>query len=58
MDRKVENYLLKGELPAVGSSCQGTADPRPGYGSMRVATAPRSGTNPLLALRQIRELVH
>lgn len=57
MDRKVENFIVNGELPAEGATCKGTQMPDPGYGMMRAARVPRHSTNPLLALRQIKSLV-
>ena len=58
VDRKVDNFLVSGELPAKSATCKGTAMPDPDYASMRAARAPGRNTNPLLALRRISELVH
>jgi len=62
VDKKVDAFLINGKLPAAGATCKGTAMPDPGYGTMRLAggpgRVPKRNTNPLLALRQIGELVH
>jgi pimeloyl-ACP methyl ester carboxylesterase len=57
VDRKVDGFIIDGKLPAEGATCKGTAMPAPGYGMMRMAGAQPRNTNPLLALRQISELV-
>ncbi|GAB6899963.1 alpha/beta hydrolase [Kineosporia succinea] len=59
VDRKVDAFILEGKLPAKDVTCLGTAMPDPGFSPMRAAGVPGSAvTNPLLALRQISELVH
>ncbi|GLY26924.1 alpha/beta hydrolase [Kineosporia sp. NBRC 101731] len=59
VDKKVDDFIINGKLPPVGATCKGTALPDPtGVGAMSTARLPVRGTNPLLALRQISELVH
>jgi pimeloyl-ACP methyl ester carboxylesterase len=57
VDRKVDGFIIDGKLPAEGATCKGTAMPDPGYGMMRMSGVPKRNTNPLLALRQISEMV-
>lgn len=56
VDSAVDDFLLKGTLPAEAATCAGTPMPEPGWGTMRLAGLPRPHTNPLLALHQIEVL--